>query len=151
AVLTAAPAMADTLYASAGFVPGGEIGDYFFDNSGQNLFAATFTLSQTSQITGVGGVFTHDGDGGSIFAEIIGAPGQQSQVNLSPLAGLSLAHTVFNAPIDGSDVTTPLSVILGPGTYELVFGSGLFGATGQSGLASGMSGVTTLAQSIDGG
>jgi hypothetical protein len=151
ALLAAAPAMSDTLYASAGFVPNGETGDYFFDNTSQNLFAATFTLTQTSKVTGVGGVFTTFGDGGSIFASIIAAPAQQSLVNTSTLAGLSLAHTVFNAPTDGSDVTTPLSVILGPGTYELVFGSGLFGATGASGLASGMLGQATLAQSIDGG
>jgi len=99
----------------------------------------------------VGGVFTQFGDGGSVFAEIIAAPAQQSLVNTSTLAGLALAHTVFAPPIDGSDATTPLSVTLGPGTYELVFGSGLFGATGTSGLASGMDGQTTLAQSIDGG
>jgi hypothetical protein len=152
ALLAADPALCDTLYSSADFVPGGETGDYFIDNGGQHLFAASFTLSQASNITGVGGVFTKfDGDGGSIFAEIIAAPAQQTLVNTSTLEGLSLAHTVFTAPTDGSDATTALSVTLGPGTYELVFGSGLFGATGSSGLATGMNGLATLAQSIDGG
>jgi hypothetical protein len=152
ALLAAAPAMSSTLFASAGYVSNGETGDYFIDNGANQLFGATFTLTQESQITGVGGVFTQfDGDGGSIFAAIIAAPALQTAVNSSTLTGLSLASTVFVAPADGSDASTPLSVLLGPGTYELVFGSGLFGATGQSGLASGMDGTATLAQSVDGG
>lgn len=151
ALLAAAPAMSDTLYSSAGFVPNGETGDYYFDNTAQNLFAATFTLAQTSNITGVGGVFTQFGDGGSVFAAIIAAPASQTAVNATTLPGLALAETTFNAPTDGSDVTAPVSKTLGPGTYELVIGSGLFGATGQSGLATGMNGTATLAQSIDGG
>jgi hypothetical protein len=153
ALLAAAPAMSATLYSSADYVSSGqEAGDYFIDNGAQHLFGATFTLTQESQVTGVGGVFTRfDGDGGSIFASIIAAPGAQTAVNASTLAGLSLANTVFAPPADGSDATTPLSVLLGPGTYELVFGSGLFGATGQSGLVNGMNGTATLAQSLDGG
>src|ERR1700739_4796537 len=88
ALLAAAPAMSDTLYASAGFVANGETGDYYFDSTAQNLFAATFTLSKTSNITGGGGVFTTFGDGGSIFGAIIAAPASQSLVNASTLPGL---------------------------------------------------------------
>jgi hypothetical protein len=146
------PAMADTLYASAGYVNNNpEVGDYYFDNTGQNLFAATFTLTQKSDVTGVGGVFTQFGDGGTVFASIIAAPAQQTAVNTTTLPGLSIADAVFAPPSNGSDVIAPLSVTLNAGTYELVIGSGLFGATGQSGLATGMNGQATLAQSLDGG
>jgi hypothetical protein len=153
ALMTAAPAMSDTLYASSGYVNnnGAEVGDYAFDNTSSSLIAATFTLAQQSHVTGVGGVFTQFGDGGSIFASLIAAPAAQTSVTAGSLPGLSLANAVFTPPEDGSDATTPLSVTLSPGTYELVFGSGLFGATGYSGLASGMNGQASLLQTVDGG
>ena len=50
----------------------------------------------------------------------------------SPLSDLEvLASTTFSSPGPSSDVTVPLSVALAPGDYALIFGSGLFGATGR--------------------
>ena len=152
ALFSAAPAMADTLYASSGYVYNStEVGDYAFDNTGQSLIAATFTLSQATHVTGVGGVFTQYGDGGTIFASIIALPSAQTNVTSASLPGLALGTAVFAPPTDGSDYTSTLSLNLSAGTYELVFGSGLFGATGYSGLASGMAGTANLLQSVDGG
>lgn len=151
ALAAGVPAMASTVYASAGFVQNGETGDYSLANDAQSLIAATFTLTEESQLTGVGGVFTQFGDSGSIFGAIIAAPTSQTDVTSSSLLALSLAHTVFAPPTDGSDFTTPLSTVLGPGSYELIFGSGLWGATGNSGLATGMNGTANLLQSVDGG
>jgi hypothetical protein len=150
------PAFSGTLYASAGYT-GAETGDYLIGNDGSNyeLLAAEFTLAQTSQITGVGGVFTAYGDSNPIFAAIVAAPSNQSALNLSTLPTLALAQTSFTPPQDDSDATTPLSVTLGPGSYELVFGAGMTvngqPVTGQSGLATGQSGSATLFQSLDGG
>ena len=151
ALVAGVPAGAATVYSSAGFVPNGETGDYYIANDGQSFIAATFTLSQQSEITGIGGVFTQFGDGGSIFGAIIAAPASQNDVTASSLVNLSLAHTIFAPPTDGSDLTTPVSALLGPGTYELVFGSGLWGTTGNSGLATGMDGQASLLRTVDGG
>jgi hypothetical protein len=151
ALVAGAPAGAATVYASAGFVPNGENGDYYIASDAQSFIAATFTLAQQSEITGIGGVFTHDGDGGSIFGAIIAQPTSQTDVTAANLVNLSLAHTIFAPPTDGSDLTTSLSVLLGPGTYEVVFGSGLWDTTGNSGLASGMDGEASLLRSVDGG
>jgi hypothetical protein len=151
ALVAGVPAGAATVFSSAGFVPNGETGDYYIANDGQSFIAATFTLGQESEITGIGGVFTQFGDGGSIFGAIIAAPANQSDVTASSLANLSLAHAIFAPPTDGSDLTTPLSALLGPGTYELVFGSGLWDTTGNSGLATGMDGQASLLRTADGG
>ena len=40
----------------------------------------------------------------------------------------------FEPPFPSDDVSTPLSATLVPGNYALVFGSGLFGATGEGAL-----------------
>lgn len=153
-----APAFADTLvYESAGFVPNGEVGDYPIypfssANGGPGYVATTFTLGQQTNVTGVGGVFTQfPVTGGSIFADIIAAPANQTDVTATSLVSQSLGHVVFTAPTDGSDAKESLNVLLGPGTYELVFGSGLFGATGDSGLASGMQGTANFFNTADGG
>ena len=151
ALVAGVPAGAATVYSSAGYVPNGETGDYYIANDGQSFIAATFTLSQQSEITGIGGVFTQFGDGGSIFGAIIAAPASQTDVTASSLVNLSLAHTIFAPPTDGSDLTTPLSALLGPGTYELVLGSGLWGTDGNSGLATGMDGQANLLRTVDGG
>jgi hypothetical protein len=150
ALVVGAPAGAATVFSSANYVPDNETGDYYIAGDGQSYIAATFTLTRQSEITGIGGVFTQYSDG-EIFAAIIGLPPAQTDVTASSLSGLSLAHTVFTAPQDGSDFTTPLSVVLGQGTYELVFGSGLWGATGDSGLATGMDGQANLLRTTDGG
>lgn len=154
AMATAVPTFADTLYASSGYnAAGTETGAYAIDSGTTGLFAATFTLTQATQVTGIGGVFTQYGDGSSIFGEIIAAPGSQSAVNASTLAGLSLGSVVFTPPQDNSDATAAINLTLGAGTYELILGSGLFGATGNSGLATGFAtgNSTGLQQSVDGG
>jgi hypothetical protein len=151
AALMSGPAMASTVFASAGFVPNGETGDYYIAADGQSYMATTFTLTQASEVTGIGGVFTQFGDGGSIFGAILAAPANQSDVTASTLAGLSLAHSIFAPPTDGSDASTALSVLLQAGTYELVFGSGVWGTTGNSGLAIGMDGQANLLRTTDGG
>jgi len=46
----------------------------------------------------------------------------------------SLAHVVFAAPSDTTDLTEKVDVTLGAGTCGIVFGSGAFGADGNGGL-----------------
>jgi hypothetical protein len=53
------------------------------------------------------------------------------------LASIALGHVLFSVPqATAIDVTAPLSLTLGPGTYGVIFGSGQFGATGFAGLGS---------------
>jgi len=153
ALMVGMPAFSATLYASAGYT-GQETGDYLIGSDGfggYDYVAASFSLTQASAVTGVGGVFTAYGDGNSIFAAIIAAPTSQTDVNAASLPGLALAYTTFTPPQDDSDAVAPLSALLGPGNYEVVFGSGVFGTSGQSGLATGQLGAATLYQSLDAG
>jgi len=46
----------------------------------------------------------------------------------------TVASVVFQPPFPSAEVLVPLSVALEPGAYALVFGSDLFGATGNGGI-----------------
>jgi hypothetical protein len=95
---------------------------------------ARLEVSQNEQVTAVGGNLGFFSSG-SVFAAIVslnengfpsGAP-----TDLNPLAA-----TTFTGDLtfETSDVSTPLSATLTPGTYGLVFGSGLFGANSNGGI-----------------
>jgi PEP-CTERM motif len=60
---------------------------------------------------------------------------------LPPQTIETLASTVLGAvaftPTANGDTTVDLPPLLGPGTYAVVFGSGLFGATGDADLLAG--------------
>lgn len=154
AILLAGPALADTVvYQSASYVNYGqsEPSDYFID--GGRYIAAEFTLGQTTQVSSVGGVFTINGSGDPAFAAIVAANGSSG----APVMSSVLASTTFTPATDGSDQTTPLSVTLAAGSYDLVFGFGKFGSASDnfqsSGLVSGQStlGTPSLFSSMDSG
>jgi hypothetical protein len=95
-----------------------------------------FTLTSPASITAVGGHFMYTV--GTSFAAIIAAPANSVPAfEVEDLAANALAHAVFSTPSGNifSDVTIPLSVSLPAGEYALVFGSGLFGATGEGALS----------------
>lgn len=46
----------------------------------------------------------------------------------------TVASVIFQPPFPSAEVLVPLSVALEPGAYALVFGSDLFGATGNGGI-----------------
>src|ERR1700722_19022365 len=118
--------------------------------TGGSLFVgASFTVTAPTTLTSIGASF---GDtaltagSGSIFGAIVsvdpitGLPTQP----VENLTSVALADAVFTPTADG-DTTAALSVTLAPGTYGLVFGSGLFGATGVADLLSGNDTVGTPA------
>ena len=73
--------------------------------------------------------------GRDIFGAIVALMSPNALPSGSPFnPGEVLAFTTFTTPSPSTDVLTPLSVTLAPGTYGLVFGSGLFGATGDSAM-----------------
>jgi hypothetical protein len=105
-------------------------------NSTQWL-GARFTLTQSTQITDVGGHLLSVTAGG-IFAAIVplSSPTALPSFLPSAITTSALASTVFSPPSLSADVLTPLSVLLAPGSYALVFGSGgPFGAAGSGRMA----------------
>lgn len=100
-----------------------------------------FQLDSTLKITDVGGYLVSNNssptNSDQIFVAIVSLISPTALPQGSPfLPGEVIAKTTFIppsflSPILG-DVTAPLSVTLNPGSYALIFGSGLFGATGSA-------------------
>ncbi len=133
ATMSSSPSKADVLYQSASY-SGVDTGEYILH--GDDLIGAAFTLSQTTSITAIGAQFGGY-PSGSIFGAIVSLNPQTLLPSFakSDLVSNSLAHVVFAVPqATAIDLSQPLSLTLGPGTYGVVFGSGLFGATGYAGL-----------------
>jgi len=132
-------AHADTpFYQSASFVDESVAGgDFFIDNT--RYLGAIFTVSQAETVSAIGGNFTANGDGNAIFGAIVKlAPGAALPANV---ASNAVAETTFTPT--GGDQSVALNTVLQPGQYAVVFGSGLFGATGSSGLVSGQTAIGT--------
>ncbi len=90
-----------------------------------------FQVDSTFQVTDIGGHFGGSAANNKIFGTIISLNNPSSLPQGQPfLPEEVLASTTFNLSFPSNDITTPLSVELAPGNYGLVFGSGLFGATG---------------------
>ncbi len=94
---------------------------------GAQLVGARFHLDTTAIVASVGG---HVGRStGTLFAAIVALGGAFPAG--APLAGGEvMASAVFAPDSPSSDVTVPLAVTLAPGSYALVLGSSLFGASG---------------------
>jgi hypothetical protein len=142
--LVSVTAHADVLFSTANY-NSAESGDYSLDAA--TFLATSFTLTQAEQISEIDGHFTQFGDGNSIFAAI------SSAANLSAWSSNVVSDTVFTPNTDGTDTNAAWNVTLNPGTYYLVLGAGLYGSTGQSGLATGQDvvGNPSFFQSFDGG
>jgi len=131
-------AYAASLFETAGFVDftspaqdgSNEPGGYFLDDS--RFIGASFQIASAQDVQSIGGYFT-EFSSGSIFGAIIALPSPNALPTAS-IDSLALAHVVFTP--NGTDQLVNLAVHLNPGSYALVFGSGLFGATGTSGLVS---------------
>lgn len=121
------PGGATTLYQSATMGTSGQTSGVVV-NANQFLGAA-FTLPSAAQITAVGG---HISGTGTLFAAILSLSG--SLPTGAPFDSSLITDTTFTAPATSQDVVVPLSVTLNAGTYALIFGSGLFGATGNGAM-----------------
>ena len=110
----------------------GTTGEYggFILNSDQ-FGASRFSLTETVQVTAIGG---HMWGGSDIFGAIVALPSPTGFPSFLPSAigTNALASTTFTPGSPSSDVRVPLSVLLSPGDYALVFGSGHFGVTGTA-------------------
>jgi hypothetical protein len=109
-------------------------GDYEYGVGIQNdqyihqFVGSRFYISQNTEITAIGG---HIGGTGNIFGAIVKLSGINDFPNSFDLSTADvIAHKVFTPNYPGDDYRTPLETTVTPGYYALVFGSGLFGATG---------------------
>ena len=127
---------AEVIYESATIGPGSGGGAGIFNTQ---FIGSKFSITETVEVTSIGG---HMGGGGTLFGAIVELPGGAILPAGSPFTGSEvLASTVFPFVFPNQDVSVPLSVILPPGDYALVFGTGLFGASG--GGDNGGAGVNT--------
>jgi len=127
---------AEVIYESATIGPGAGGGAGIFNTQ---FIGSRFSITETVEVTSIGG---HMGGGGTLFGAIVELPGGAGLPAGSPFTGGEvLASTVFTFVFPNQDVSVPLSVILPPGDYALVFGTGLFGASGSGG--NGGAGVNT--------
>jgi hypothetical protein len=116
---------------------------------GSFFLGADFTVSAATRVTGIGAAFANTADtarSGTIFGAIVQVD-PVTGLPLQPVEGLAavtLGDVVFTPTADG-DTTAALSVVLGPGTYGVVFGAGLFGADGVADLLLGNDAVGSAA------
>lgn len=91
-----------------------------------------FGLTQPSVTTRVGGHFTaSDGGGGTFFGAIVSLESPDDLPDSSDLSTPDvLGSTLLEFPQSSADVYGELSLELQPGWYGVVFGSGLFDASG---------------------
>ncbi len=91
-----------------------------------------FQLNKPAQTTQVGGHFV-SGIGGTFFGAIVKLDDQNDFPNSTDPNAFEaevLGHTLLNFPTSSAEVFGDLDLELDPGWYTLVFGSGIFGATG---------------------
>ncbi|MBI2849193.1 MAG: hypothetical protein HYX88_03585, partial [Chloroflexi bacterium] len=92
-----------------------------------------FRIDGIVEITRIGGHLSRlQGGNRRIFAAIVKLDGPTAFPLGTPFGPTMVAVTTFDPGSPSSDVRASLSVRLGPGDYALVFGSGLFGATGEA-------------------
>jgi hypothetical protein len=115
------------------------------DNSGSGIGptafpGAGFEVPAGTQwnLTGVGGHIRNDGQGNFlIFGAIVSLSGPNQPPMGDPFnGGEVIASATFQPTLTMSDQVMPLSISLTPGSYAVVLGSGLFGATGTANMAS---------------
>lgn len=148
--MASTPALATTpnlVFSSADYVSeASAFGSYIIDNT--DYLGVRLTLTNSIDIAYIGGNFSQFSDG-NIFGAIVKA----GDWNSNTLAANSLAHTVFSAT--GGDQLASLGgkIHLAAGSYDILFGSGQFGATGYSALVDTQDAADTASmfQSSDAG
>ncbi|MEE9494530.1 MAG: VPLPA-CTERM sorting domain-containing protein [Gammaproteobacteria bacterium] len=102
-------------------------------NSDQ-FIGARFTVDQPVTILGIGGHFQkYSGYSGSVFGAIVSLD-NKSYPSISTAGFNNLVASSVFTPDWGKDFLAPIDATLTPGTYAVILGSGLFGATGNQGL-----------------
>ena len=107
-----------------------------FSISATQFLGARFQLTTPATIDGIGGhMFGSSNGNGLIFGALVQLTSLDDVPNSSDLSSADvLTHMTFHPPSPSEDVIAPIGPIGVPaGFYAVVFGSGLFGATGSGG------------------
>lgn len=151
ATLTFTPVLAQaSAYQSATFVSEATAGgDYYLDNT--RYLGAVFSVTANESLTSIGGNFTVNGDGNAIFGAVVRLTSADTLPAISDLAASTVSEALFTPT--GGDQSVALTGTLTAGKYAVLFGSGLFGATGASGLVASQNpvGTPTFVQYADNG
>jgi len=100
------------------------------------FLGSRFSITDTVSVDNVGGHLYHF-DAGNLFASIVSLSSPTALPTGTPFnTGELMASTTFSGALLSSDVLIPLSVTLAPGDYALIFGSGLFAASGSGAMPS---------------
>lgn len=126
-------ASAAVIYQSATLGPVGQMGGAALVHT--QFLGARFYVPTTVQVTAIGGHLVQFPGGGSLFGAIVPLSGPMGLPTGSPFDGSVVASTTFVADFPSSDYRTPLSVVLEPAWYGLIFGSGELGASAGFGAA----------------
>jgi hypothetical protein len=113
---------------SATMGPGGRTGGHSV--SANQLIGWRFHVTSPTAVTHVGG---HLGSvSGYVFAALVSLNSLDAIPAGAPLPEQVVAKTLLTPPALTADMRVPLSAMLTPGSYALIFGSGQFGATGRA-------------------
>ena len=98
-----------------------------------------FQTSQTLAVDHIGGhLLSFPDEPGDIFAALVRLQSIDSVPTGAPFDPEEVVATsTFRPPFPSAEVFTPLSAMLAPGSYALVFGTGVFGATGAGAIHNG--------------
>lgn len=110
-----------------------------------------FEITEAFKVTEVGGhLLAVPSVPGDIFAALVKLQSIVALPQGEPfLPSEIVATSTFRPTFPSSEVLTPLSAILQPGVYALIFGSGEFGTTGFGGLPNYMDQPDILPTTID--
>lgn len=133
---------ASIIYESATLGPIGQKNGATIDD--EQFLGVRFSVDSATEITSIGGHL--DGQdrspwntgNGLIFGAIVSLDDFSDFPDSLDLSSSDLlGHVVFAPPRSSMDVDVDMSLVINPGTYGLIFGSGLFGATGEGYMALG--------------
>jgi len=134
-IMYEAPVSVEVIHESATMGPVGQISGAEISSS--QFLGSRFSISQTIQVTAIGGHLMQWG-AGDIFGAIVELSSPSDLPNGSPFTGSEVvASTVFDPNVPSSDYLTPLSVTLAPGDYALIFGTNALGSSGGLGAMPG--------------
>jgi len=120
-----------------------------FEGTGSSQFLGSrFSTTQTVQVTAIGGHLLCTAFGNQlIFGAIVSLPGPNGVPATFPADATEVVATaLLSPPTPSNEISVPLSTILPPGDYALVFGTNRFGATGQASMPNVNIGTTGSSQ-----
>lgn len=110
-----------------GLVPGSSVSNAVFNG-------VRFEVSQAVLVTEIGGHFFSP-SGGSFFGAVVALDDEDDLPNSQDLSTQDVIDkALLGFPTDSAEVFGEFNHVLEPGWYALVFGSGLFEATGFGGM-----------------